>query len=266
MPDLQELIRRGRMLLASAPSRFEVFHLIDGKSTAREISRKTARPLPAVINDIDKLKNADLIRPRTDKKGLVIKRNRSVIFEKTPLVKTVPKSYFSAVAKVIKTEQHRAARPSTKGALPKLSVPTAAEILEICNRGEDQFYEFKACPIDISKITKEIAGFLHTRRGGIIFYGIEDDGAVQGSDLRRQEFDSRLHNSIRNTINPQPDIEVRSVDVMGCAIILVVIPPWDRKRKNLYQFGEKYYIRKGTNVFALRPEEIRQLSEGKYIV
>ena len=54
-------------------------------------------------------------------------------------------------------------------------------------------------------------------------------------------------------------------DVIGTKIILIKIPPWDRK--NLYQYvkKERYLIRKGTNKFALKPEELKKLSKGEYI-
>jgi predicted HTH transcriptional regulator len=106
---------------------------------------------------------------------------------------------------------------------------------------------------------------LHTKKGGIIFYGIDDDGVIIGSDVSRQIFDQKLQNSVRNTISPQPNIEIKDKNVLGSKIIMVVIPPWDKV--NLYQYTktEKFYIRKGTNVFALKPEEIKKLSVGEYV-
>ena len=82
------------------------------------------------------------------------------------------------------------------------------------------------------------------------------------------EFDQRIQNSIRNTITPPPNIEVKDRNVMGSKIILIIIPPWDRKTIYQYTLDNRYYIniRKGTNVFALKPEEIKKLSKGEAIV
>jgi predicted HTH transcriptional regulator len=115
-------------------------------------------------------------------------------------------------------------------------------------------------------ISEEIAAFLHTKKGGIILYGIDDSGTILGSNIKRQDFDQRIHNSIRNTINPSPNVDIIEKDVMGAKIILVIIPPWDRK--SLYQYTKKgrYLIRKGTNKFALQPDELKKLSQGIYVV
>ncbi len=107
---------------------------------------------------------------------------------------------------------------------------------------------------------------MHTRNGGIIFYGIDDDGIIIGSDIKRQDLDQRLHNSIRYTLNPQPNITIRGKDVMGYNIILVIIPPWDRRTFYEYTMEHRYFIKKGTNVFSLKPEELNMLRQGKYVV
>ena len=147
-----------------------------------------------------------------------------------------------------------------------LAVPSENQILDICKHGEDQLYEFKACGVKIEKITKEIAAFLNTKNGGLIFYGIDDDGYILGSDMRRQKFDQAIQNSIRNTISPQPNIEVKEEDVLGHKVLIVVIPPWNRK--DIYQYTKegRVYIRKGTNKFVATPEELRKLGRGKYVV
>lgn len=153
-----------------------------------------------------------------------------------------------------------------KGRTPiprRIHIPPDNEILDICRHGEDQLYEFKSPGTIAHKITKEVAAFVHTKNGGIVFYGVDDDGSIIGSDIRLQEFDQRIQNSIRNTISPQPKVKIKRRKVMGSTIFLVVILPWDRETVYQYTKDEKYYIRKGTNIFALKPEEIKQLSRGE---
>jgi len=266
MAGLQELISRGRFILSGAPKRFEVFKLINGKKSTKEIARKTGRSLSSVLQDIEKFKNMELVRGKLDKNGKVVRKEKAFVYEKTPLIKHVSLSYFKDVADTSKLASKVVIRKSKLTKQLTIHVPTANEILDISKRGEDQLYEFKSPGTDSPKITKEVAAFLHTKKGGIIFYGIEDDGSIIGSDVRRQEFDQRIHNSIRNTISPQPSIEIKKSDILGSKVIMIIIPPWDRKTLYQYTKNEKYYIRKGANVFALKPDEITKLSKGEYIV
>ncbi|MBO3758058.1 MAG: putative DNA binding domain-containing protein [Candidatus Brockarchaeota archaeon] len=266
MTDLQELISRARFIFSGAPERLEVFKLIDGKRSTKDIARKMGRSLSSVLHDVKTLKDMELIEEKKDLNGNIIRKERAVVYEKAKLIKHVPLSYFQEVAetgklvKKIPTQKAKGRRPTV------IHVPSEREILDICKQGEDQIYEFKAPGTEMAKITKECAAFLHTKNGGIIFYGVQDDGSILGSDLTRQEFDQRIQNSARNTISPPPNIEVKERNVMGSKIILIIIPPWDRKTIYQYTLDNRYYIRKGTNVFALKPEEIKKLSKGEVIV
>lgn len=263
--ELQELISRGRLILSGAPSRFEVFRLINGKRSTKEIARKVGRHLSSVLGDIEKLRDMELVREKKDRKGEIIKKEDAVVYEKVPLIKHVSPSYFQDVAPTNKLVKKV---PSKKIGKPKptgIHIPQENEILDICKYGEDQLYEFKAPGTETHKITKEIAAFLHTRIGGIIFYGVDDDGTIIGSDNKRQEFDQRIQNSIRNTISPQPNAEIKEKNVMGSKIVIIIIPPWDKKTIYQYTMDGRYYIRKGTNVFALKPDEIKKLSQGEYV-
>lgn len=265
MTDLQELISRGRFIFLNAPKRVEVFEFINGKRSTKEIARKTGRSLSSVIQDIEKLRDVELVKEK--KNGdKIVKKDGATVYEKVPLIKHVPTSYFESVSKtgILAKE-----KPSKKGAgLRQFSkhIPNENEILDICKNHEDQIYEFKAPGIEIEKITREIAAFLHTKNGGILFYGIDDYGDIIASDLKRHELDDRIQNSIRNTISPQPNIEVKEKNVMGSTILLVMVPPWDRKTIYQYTKDSRYYIRRGSNVFALKPDELLKLSKGKYVV
>lgn len=266
MTDLQELISRGRFVFSNAPKRLEVFKLINGKRSTKEIAQKINRDLSSVLNDIKKLKDMELIEEKKDSKGNIIRKGKAVVYEKTKLIKHVPLSYFQEVAETSKLVKRVPTR-RVKGRRPTIiHVPSEREILDICKQGEDQIYEFKAPGTKTEKITKEIAAFLHTGNGGIIFYGIQDDGSILGSDLTRQEFDQRIQNSIRNTISPPPNIYIKERNIMGSKIILIIVPPWDRKTIYQYTLDSRYYIRKGTNIFALKPEEIQKLSKGEPII
>lgn len=262
--ELQEIIARARFILSGAPKRFHVFNLINGKNSSKDIAKKTGRSLSSVLNDIEKLRDFELIREKNDKNG-VVKKDGALVYEKAPLIKHISESYFSDLADTTKLVKKKAKKTPRDLRISSIRVPSENEILDICKYGEDQLYEFKSPGIKTEDIAEEIAAYLHTKSGGILFYGVDDDGTVLGSDISRQEFDQRIQNSIRTTISPAPHIEIRDKDVMGAKIILVIIPPWNRK--SLYQYTKKsrYLIRKGTNKFALQPDELKKLSHGKYV-
>ncbi|RLI74713.1 hypothetical protein DRO97_05275 [Archaeoglobales archaeon] len=264
--ELQELITRGRFLFSGAPKRLELFKLISGKESTKDLALKTGRKHNSVLNDIKKMTDFGLITPKRDKNGNIVKKDGCIVYEKVPLIRHVSISYFQDTTKIVKKERKTIKKHTRRDRQSKLSVPSENEILDICKSGESQIYEFKAPRVEINKITKEIAAFLHTSNGGFIFYGIDDDGSIIGSDMRLQDFDQRIQNSIRNTIYPPPTIDVRSRNVLGFDVIVISIPPWDRKTLYQYTKDERYYIRKGTNVFALKPEEIMKLTNGECIV
>ncbi len=145
--------------------RLEVFELrVTGRPT-KEIAHKSGRSLSAVDQDIEKLSDMELILKKKNSKGDVIKKDGSIVYEKNPVIRHVPISYFGDVANTSKLVK-RAVKG--QGKIPKpntIHVPSENEILDICKQGEDQLYEFKAPGVSADKITKEIADF-YTRKVG----------------------------------------------------------------------------------------------------
>jgi predicted HTH transcriptional regulator len=263
--DLQELISRGRFIFAGAPERLKVYGLVDGRRTARELSKITKRHVNNVRRDLRRLADIGLIEERM-KGGETVEKDGFALYDKTPLARTVPLSYFSGPARLpSRKDVVKEAAPKGKGKRPQpLPVPTETAILDLCKSGEDQVLEFKAAGTEVRKITKEVAAMLHTRLGGTILYGVNDDGTISGSDVSRQNLDQPLQNSIRNSIAPAAVVSLKSVSVIGSEVLIVIVPPWNRR--DVYQFDEKVYLRKGTNVFAAKPEELRKLYRGEYII
>lgn len=262
---LQEIITRGRFVFSNAPKRFDVFTLVDGSRTAKEIALKVGRSPSAVLNDIRMLTDFGLVAPKRDNSGNPVKKGNAAVLEKSPLARHVSNSYFRPIADTRPLVKAKVGgRQATKTSMT-LRTPSEQELLDICNNGEDQLYEFKGPGTKGRKLAKEIAGFSHTRRGGILLYGVDDDGSIIGSNLTAQQFDQKIQNSAQNSITPPPSVLVAKRSLMGAEVQLAIIPPWDRK--TLFQFGDgRYYIRKGTNVFALKPGEIRKLTKGEYVV
>jgi len=265
--DLQELITRGRYVFAKAPERLEVFEQVNGRRNTFQIARLLKRHVNNVRRDLQFIADAGLIQPKADKNGRPLKVNGFPVYEKVPLAKTISGAYFRGPARLVplRETQVREAKSKVRPKRPKpVPLPTETEILDISRSGEDQIYEFKSAGTEVRKISKEIAAMLNTKRGGIIFYGIEDDGTIQGSDMNRQRLDQPLQNSIKNSISPAATVTLKSVSVMGSAILVIIVPPWNRR--DVYQFDERVLIRKSTNVFAAKPEELRKLHRGEYVV
>ena len=71
---------------------------------------------------------------------------------------------------------------------------------------------------------------------------------------------------IRPSTRASIAISVRIVekDVLGHKIYLIVVPAWNQK--NVYHYEGRIYLRHGTNVFVAKPEEVKQLHRGKFVV
>ncbi len=236
------------------------------KRGPKDISVKVGKPVVPTLNDLQKMKDLELVRSKKDNRGNIVMKDKYTVYEKNPLIAHVPLSYFTDTVK----SQSRYVRPEIRkqnkksSASQTLRIPSENEILDICKNGEDQIYEFKAPGVDTNKIVKEIAALLNTKNGGLLFYCVEDDGTIVGTDIRRQDLDQRLQNSVKNMISPSATVNIRSVKALGNEIIVVVVPPWNRK--DVYQHDGRILIRKGTNVFAAKPEEVRKLHDGIYVV
>lgn len=267
--ELQELLTRGRLIFKGARARLEVFRLVNGRNNARDIADATGRSHSNVLHDLRKLADVGLIEPRLDRNRQPLKKESSLVYEKIPLARTIPLKYFqdsiAATKHVLRAKQpkKRARRPR-RAAERSLPVPAEQEIIDICHEGEDEFHEFKGPGTGAREITKKIAGFLHTRKGGLILYGVDDKGKILGTDRAKADLDESLQNSIRSNIDPAPSgVKVRSVNVAGTEILVIVVAPWNRR--DVYHFEDRVYIRKGTNALPAKSHEVKRLHDGEYV-
>jgi hypothetical protein len=263
--DLQEAIIRGRFIFNDAPKRLEVFKNVNGKNNTKEIARKVGKTLIATLNDLKKMEGLEIINPKKDSNGNILKKDKSLIYEKSSLFNAISIKYFENQEKGQSKIDSESVNKKTKNILIKsIVIPSENQILDICKYGEDQLYEFKQSGVETEKITREIGAFLNTKLGGIIFYGVDDSGTILGSDKTRQNFDQSLQNSIKHNIDPLPVIKLVEKSLIKQKILLIIVPPWNKK--HVYQFKERVLLRKGTNVFSASPEELKKLHDGKYVI
>lgn len=264
--DLQEIISRGRFLFSTAQNRLDVYTLVNGHNSAKEIAKRTKRSVNSILNDLKKVAAAELIIPKVDKQGNLIKVDGSIVYIKNPLAQTIPVSYFKDTSKGQEKlrKQEKLRRTRTK-ILEPLQFPTENKIIDVCRSGEDQLYEFKRAGTEAKDISREIQGFALTKSGGFIFYGVEDNGQRTGTDMHKQRFDQRIQNSIHANINPSLNIDIKSQKITGTEILIIRIPPWNRRDQ--YQFSDgKTYIRKGANVLPAKQDQLTKLYRGEYVV
>lgn len=262
--EIQELISRARLLFRGAPKRLEVFKSVNGKRSGKDIARKTGKGLATTLDDLLKMKHMELVQAKIDRTGKIARKQNSTVFEKVPLLRHVSMTYFQDPTKARRKFGKPISKKIKRRGLKYISIPKETEILAICRVGEDQLYEFKSSGIEMEKISREIGAFANTKMGGIIFYGIDDDGTVSGSDMHRQKFDQSLQNSIRSNISPPLTINIKERDLLGQKILLITVPAWNKNV--VYHYKGKVHIRKGTNVFVATPDESRKLHRGSYIV
>ena len=262
--ELQELVSRGRFLFLRSPKKFELFRLVNGKFSAKELAIKTGRHESNILNDLASMEELELIMIKSDGKGKEIRKNNSVVYEKTPLTKNLRLSYFTNVIKFQKETIKKDKEVKTKRKeVDYISIPSEGQISQIINEGEGQLYEFKRAGVDIQKLTSEIAAFSNTKKGGLIFYGVEDDGIVSGSDKRRQELDAPLTDSIKRNIDPPPKVKIYSKEYLGYGILIILTPPRNKKIVHLYR--GRALIRKNTVVCEIKSSELGDLHKGKDI-
>jgi len=255
--------------MSTAPGRREVYRLVNGKNTAADIAKKTKRHVNNVRRDLKMMTDAGLIVPKTDAGGNPVKKDGFALYDKIPLARTVPPKYFepSAERPAKARGAIRVSRPPKSARSLKyqpLPLPTGQEILDICKEGEDQAHEFKGQGTNVSNIVREIGAMLNTERGGMILYGVDDEGTIEGAGVARQKFDPPLQNSLKDLIEPAATVGLHSVKVLGSDVLVIIVPPWNRR--DVYHHNGLVRLRKGTTVCSAKPEESKRLHKGECVI
>lgn len=137
----------------------------------------------------------------------------------------------------------------------------AAAVEQRLRTGEDARTEFKSASPDLSAKTlaKEIVAFANSR-GGQIFLGVEDDGAVTGAgDLRAaDQLMQKVSSACQTSVEPALSCTIIKVEVAGKIVVVVDVPAFSTDRP--YRADRVYYLRDGTVCReATRAELVRML-------
>lgn len=131
------------------------------------------------------------------------------------------------------------------------------ELIERINNGEDSFTQFKREAISAKDLAKEFVAFLNAA-GGVIVFGVEDNGRVQGlSTAQIEELGQLIGNTANENVKPPfyPLVENRSINERK--LVIAYVPKGSVKPYSTS--GGEYLTKSGADKKKLSQEELRRL-------
>jgi predicted HTH transcriptional regulator len=108
---------------------------------------------------------------------------------------------------------------------------TTKKLREIIELGESDTVEFKRRFSEFEKIAKEMIALANTR-GGLLLFGIDDDGTIVGVASEKGEIEL-ITSAAEFYSDPPIDIEIEIIDIEGVDVIAVSIPESPNKPHRL---------------------------------
>ncbi len=136
------------------------------------------------------------------------------------------------------------------------------EILKRISNGEDSYTQFKSQVSTSKDLSKEMVAFSNSE-GGVLLFGVADNGDILGLDITEIEQLGQLIGNVANE-NIKPPIYpiTNNIDINGKVIIIVSIKKGLAK-PYMTSNGE-FYIKSSSDKKKVSPEELKILfSEGK---
>ena len=131
------------------------------------------------------------------------------------------------------------------------------ELIERINNGEDSFTQFKREAISAKDLAKEFVAFLNAA-GGVIVFGVEDNGRIQGlSTAQIEELLQLIGNTANENVKPPfyPLVENRSINERK--LVIAYVPKGSVKPYSTS--GGEYLTKSGADKKKLSQEELRRL-------
>lgn len=128
------------------------------------------------------------------------------------------------------------------------------ELIEIINKGENPYVEFKEEKIKPNDLAGEIVSFANME-GGTIIIGVSDDGIIKGVSI--EDIEERIMNICRNNCIPNIIPIYQEIVIDGAKVVVLTIPKGINKP--YYTVDNKYYIRVGTTKRIASREELMRL-------
>ena len=131
------------------------------------------------------------------------------------------------------------------------------EVIERISNGEDSYTQFKEQAVSTKDLAKEFVAFSNAE-GGIIIFGVSDDGEIRGLDTEEIEKLGQLIGNVANE-NVKPPIRplIKNITIGELKIIVVSIKKGVSKP---YATGSgDYYTKSGADKKKISQEELRRL-------
>ncbi len=134
---------------------------------------------------------------------------------------------------------------------------TKTEILERISCGEDSFTQFKESKIGNNDLSKELVAFSNLE-GGIIFWGVADNGEIKGlPQIEIEKLGQEISNISQNNIRPSIITQTQNIKIEEKIISVVFISKGENKPYSTNK-GD-YYIKSGPDKKKVPQEQLRRL-------
>lgn len=117
---------------------------------------------------------------------------------------------------------------------------TSKKLLTLIEKGEGQKLEFKQRFSSFNKIAKEFIAFANTN-GGIVFFGINDDGSIYGVESEKGEAEL-IKETAENYCEPPIKYRIDFVDLFGREIVVATIEESKYKPHRIQDFKKEIDI------------------------
>lgn len=131
------------------------------------------------------------------------------------------------------------------------------EIIEIIQRGEDSFNQFKETITDSKKLAEEMTAFSNAE-GGRIFIGVSDKGEIKGLiNSQIESINQLISNTANENVKPPVYPFTEVVEIQGKRIIIISLKKGMNKP---YQTSSGFfYTKSGSDKRKISQEELRRL-------
>lgn len=132
----------------------------------------------------------------------------------------------------------------------------SGEIPQLIKRGESETVEFRGGGARVDSVAKSVCGLLN-QQGGVILWGIADDGAVVGvenGEIRAEE----LNRFVAENVNPLPLLSVSVRQVGGKPVIVIDVAQGADKP---YSVNREIWVRVGPSTLKAGADQSARLVE-----
>jgi len=133
----------------------------------------------------------------------------------------------------------------------------ASELIERISNGEDSYTQFKEKGINSRELAKEFVAFSNSE-GGIIIFGVSDDGMVKGLEDYSIDVIGQLIGNVANeNVKPPIHPQTRNISLENKKLIVVTIR--QGINKPYATSGGDYYIKSSADKKKISQEQLRRL-------